>query len=129
MNMTEKLRYGKGRRIPVILVMIALLFSAFIPAATQSAYAADGTISLKAGSVKAIVYAIAAGGTVAVVVVVCCVLFGAAFYFFGDESSDSYIPVSPEVEAYTSVIEKYCKEYGNIAHFFKPHKVRDESDQ
>ena len=43
MNMTEKLRYGKGRRIPVILVMIALLFSAFIPAATQSAYAADGT--------------------------------------------------------------------------------------
>ena len=46
MNMTEKLRYGKGRRIPVILVMIALLFSAFIPAATQSAYAADGTISL-----------------------------------------------------------------------------------
>ena len=28
MNMTEKLRYGKGRRIPVILVMIALLFNA-----------------------------------------------------------------------------------------------------
>lgn len=51
MNMTEKLRYGKGRRIPVILVMIALLFSAFIPAATQSAYAADGTISLKVGRV------------------------------------------------------------------------------
>ena len=51
MNMTEKLRYGKGRRIPVILVMIALHFSAFIPAATQSAYAADGTISLKVGRV------------------------------------------------------------------------------
>ena len=35
----------------MILVMIALLFSAFIPAATQSAYAADGTISLKVGRV------------------------------------------------------------------------------
>ena len=81
-------------------------------AAVRTAKAAARAARFLAESVKALVSAIAAGGTAAVVVVVCCILFGAAFYFFGDESSDSYIPVSPEVEAYTPVIEKYCKEYG-----------------
>ena len=55
--------------------------------------------------------AIGAAGTAAVVIVVMCVLFGAAFYFFGDDSS-SYEPVSPEVEAYTPLIQKYADEYG-----------------
>lgn len=81
-------------------------------AAVRTAKAAARAARLLAESVKALVSAIAAGGTAAVVVVVCCILFGAAFYFFGDESSGSYTPVSPEVEAYTPVIEKYCKEYG-----------------
>ena len=65
-----------------------------------------------AAGTKALISLIATGGTVAIVVVVCCVIFGAAFYFFGDESSESYIPVSPEVEAYTPQINKYCKLYG-----------------
>ena len=81
-------------------------------AAVRTAKAAARAARLLAESVKALVSAIAAGGTAAVVVVVCCILFGAAFYFFGDESSDSYTPVSPEVEVYTPVIEKYCREYG-----------------
>ena len=66
--------------------------------------AAEGT--------KALITAIIAGGWAAVAVVLCCVIFGAAFYFFGDESSQSYTPVSPEVEAYTPVIQKYANDYG-----------------
>ena len=61
---------------------------------------------------KALITVIIAGGWAAVAVVLCCVIFGAAFYFFGDESSQSYTPVSPEVEAYTPVIQKYANEYG-----------------
>ena len=60
---------------------------------------------------RAMAMAIGAAGTAAVVIVVMCVLFGAAFYFFGDHSS-SYEPVSPEVEAYTPLIQKYADEYG-----------------
>lgn len=62
-------------------------------------------------STKALISSIIAGGWVVVAIVVCCILFGAALYFFGDQSSSNYIPVSPEVEAYTDTIEKYCKEY------------------
>ena len=64
-----------------------------------------------AGS-KALITAIIAGGGAAVAVVLCCVIFGAAFYFFGDESSQSYTPVSEEVEAYTPMIQRYANEYG-----------------
>ena len=60
---------------------------------------------------RAMAMAIGAAGTAAIVIVVMCVLFGAAFYFFGDDSS-SYEPVSPEVEAYTPLIQKYANEYG-----------------
>ena len=63
-------------------------------------------------STKALVTTIAAGGWIAVVVILICSLFGAAFYFFGDDSSANYTPVSPEVEAYTPLIEKYAAEYG-----------------
>ena len=58
------------------------------------------------------IMAIVAGGWVAIAVVICCVLFGAAFYFFGDAGTESYIPVSDEVEAYTPIIKKYASEYG-----------------
>ena len=61
---------------------------------------------------KALITVIIAGGWAVVAVVLCCVIFGAAFYFFGDESSQSYTPVRPEVEAYTPVIQKYANEYG-----------------
>ncbi|MDO4486954.1 MAG: lysozyme family protein [Bacillota bacterium] len=60
---------------------------------------------------KALITAIFAVGWAAVAVVLCCVIFGTAFYFFGDDSS-SYEPVSPEVEAYTPLIQKYANEYG-----------------
>ena len=59
---------------------------------------------------KAMVSAIMAGGWIAVVVIVICCLFGAAIHFFGDSTSD-FTKVSPEVEAYTSVITKYAREY------------------
>ena len=72
---------------------------------------ASSARSLMAGT-RALVAALTAGGGIAIAVVTCCVIFGAAFYFFGDDSSESYIPVSPEVEAYSPVIKKYCKEYG-----------------
>ena len=61
---------------------------------------------------KALITVIIAGGWAAVAVVLCCVIFGAAFYFFGDESSQSYTPVSEEVEAYTPMIQKYANDYG-----------------
>lgn len=63
-------------------------------------------------SAKALIAAIVSAGWISVIVIIICCLFGAAFYFFGDESSKNYIPVSPEVEAYTPVIKKYAKEEG-----------------
>lgn len=65
-----------------------------------------------ATSTKNMIMAIVAGGWAAIAVVICCVLFGAAFYFFGDAGTESYIPVSEEVEAYTPIIKKYASEYG-----------------
>ena len=61
---------------------------------------------------KTLISAVIAGGWIAVIVIIICCLFGAAFYFFGDESSQSYTPVSEEVEAYTPIIQKYANEYG-----------------
>lgn len=61
---------------------------------------------------KALFLAIGAAGSVAIIIILICVLFGAAFYSFGDESSSNYTPVSPEVEAYSPVIQTYANEYG-----------------
>lgn len=62
---------------------------------------------------KALVAAIAAGGWIAVLIVMIVVLFGAAVAMFGGGSdSNSYTPVSAEVEAYEPIIQKYAKEYG-----------------
>ena len=62
---------------------------------------------------KALVAAIAAGGWVAVLIIMIVVLFGAAVAMFGGGSdSNSYTPVSAEVEAYEPIIQKYAKEYG-----------------
>lgn len=64
-----------------------------------------------AAATKALIAAIAAGGWIAVVIIIVCCLFGAAFYCFGDSSSNSYIPVSKEVEAYDPLIREYAKKY------------------
>ena len=62
---------------------------------------------------KALVAAIAAGGWIAVLIIMIVVLFGAAVAMFGGGSdSNSYTPVSAEVEAYEPIIQKYAKEYG-----------------
>ena len=60
---------------------------------------------------RALAGSIGAAGSAVLIIVIMCTLFGAAFYFFGDDTS-SYVPVSPEVEAYTPVIQKYADEYG-----------------
>lgn len=62
---------------------------------------------------KALVAAIAAGGWIAVLIIMIVVLFGAAVAMFGGGSdSNSYTPISAEVEAYEPIIQKYAKEYG-----------------
>ena len=62
-------------------------------------------------STKLLIASLTAGGSVALVIILVFVLFGAAFYTFGDDSSDNYIEVSPEVEAYSPLISKYAKQY------------------
>ena len=80
--------------------------------AKQTARLAFRALKAAIESTKVLVSAIVAGGWIAVIVILICVLFGAAFYVFGDDSSANYTPVSPEVEAYTPLIQKYAGEYG-----------------
>ena len=62
---------------------------------------------------KALISAIIAGGWIAVVVILIVVLLGCAVSLFGGGSgSNSYTPVSAEVEAYEPLIQKYAKQYG-----------------
>ncbi|MDL2249655.1 lysozyme family protein [Lachnospiraceae bacterium OttesenSCG-928-J05] len=62
---------------------------------------------------KALISAIIAGGWIAVVIILIVVLFGCAVSLFGGGSdSNSYTPVSAEVEAYEPLIQKYAKQYG-----------------
>ena len=63
-------------------------------------------------STKLLIASLTAGGSVALVIILVFVLFGAAFYTFGDDSSDNYIEVSPEVQAYSPLISNYAKQYG-----------------
>lgn len=71
------------------------------------------TVKAIIAGTKALIAAITAGGWVAIMIIIITVLFGSAVAFFGGESnSNSYIPVSAEVEAYEPLIQKYAKEYG-----------------
>ena len=61
---------------------------------------------------KTLISAIIAGGWIAVVIILIVVLFGCAVSLFGGGSdSNSYTPVSAEVEAYEPLIQKYAKQY------------------
>lgn len=61
---------------------------------------------------KALISAIIAGGWIAVVIILIVVLFGCAVSLFGGGSdSNSYTPVSAEVEAYEPLIQKYAKQF------------------
>ena len=78
-----------------------------------TAKATVATVKAIIAGTKALVAAIAAGGWIAVLIIMIVVLFGAAVAMFGGESdSNSYTPVSAEVEAYEPIIQKYAKEYG-----------------
>ena len=71
------------------------------------------TVKAIIAGTKALVAAIAAGGWIAVLIIMIVVLFGAAVAMFGGGSdSNSYTPVSAEVEACEPIIQKYAKEYG-----------------
>ena len=62
---------------------------------------------------KALISAIIAGGWVAVVIILIIVLFGCAVSFFGGGgNSNSYTPVSAEVEAYEPLIQQYARQHG-----------------
>lgn len=81
--------------------------------AKTTAKATVATVKAIIAGTKALVAAIAAGGWIAVLIIMIVVLFGAAVAMFGGESdSNSYTPVSAEVEAYEPIIQKYAKEYG-----------------
>ncbi len=78
-----------------------------------TAKATVATVKAIIAGTKALVAAIAAGGWIAVLIIMIVVLFGAAVAMFGGGSdSNSYTPVSAEVEAYEPLIQKYAKQYG-----------------
>ena len=82
-------------------------------AVKATAKATVATVKAIIAGTKALVAAIAAGGWIAVLIIMIVVLFGAAVAMFGGGSdSNSYTPVSAEVEAYEPIIQKYAKEYG-----------------
>lgn len=81
--------------------------------AKATAKATVATVKAIIAGTKALVAAIAAGGWIAVLIIMIVVLFGAAVAMFGGGSdSNSYTPVSAEVEAYEPIIQKSAKEYG-----------------
>ena len=62
---------------------------------------------------KALIAALVAGGWIAIVIILIVVLLGCAVSIFGGGgNSNSYTPVSTEVEAYEPLIQKYAKQYG-----------------
>ncbi len=67
------------------------------------------TVGTIAGT-KALVAAIPAGSWIAVLIIMIVVLFGAAVAIFGGGSdSNSYTPVSAEVEAYEPIHTEICQ--------------------
>ena len=62
---------------------------------------------------KTLISAIIAGGWVAVLIILIIVLFGCAVSLFGGGgNSNSYTPVSAEVEAYEPLIQQYARQHG-----------------
>lgn len=61
---------------------------------------------------KALISALLAGGWISITIILIVVLLGCAVSLFGGGSSNSYMPVSAEVEAYEPVIRQYAAQYG-----------------
>lgn len=72
------------------------------------------TVKAIIAATKALITAIAAGGWIAVAIIFTIVIFGGVLALFGGSSgnSNSYTPVSAEVQAYDPLIQKYAKEHG-----------------
>lgn len=60
---------------------------------------------------KALISAIAAGGWIVLIILIVVILFGAALSLLGS-NSETYTPVSEEVEAYDPLIRQYANEHG-----------------
>ena len=76
-------------------------------AAKATAAAAKAAIA----AAKALISAIAAGGWVVLVILIVVILLGAALSLLGS-NSETYTPVSEEVEAYDPLIRQYANEHG-----------------
>lgn len=84
-------------------------------AATAKAAAKSTASAVKAAiaGTKALVTALMAGGWIAVGIILIVVLLGCAVSLFGGGSgSNSYTPVSAEVEAYDPLIRQYAAQHG-----------------
>lgn len=71
------------------------------------------TVKAAVNGTKALVTLLMAGGWVSIVIILIVVLFGCSLSLFGGGSnSNSYTPVSAEVQAYQTLIQQYAKEHG-----------------
>ena len=82
-----------------------------IVTAKAAAKAAAAAAKAAIAAVKALISAIAAGGWVVLVILIVVILLGAALSLLGS-NSETYTPVSEEVEAYDPLIRQYANEYG-----------------
>lgn len=82
-------------------------------AARKTARATVSAVRAIIAGTKALITALIAGGWIAVVIILIVVLLGCAVSLFGGGSgSNSYTPVSAEVEAYEPLIRQYAAQYG-----------------
>lgn len=82
-------------------------------AAKATAKATVSTVRAIIAGTKALITALFAGGWIAVTVILLVVLLGCAISLFGGGSgSNSYTPVSAEVEAYDPLIRQYAAQHG-----------------
>lgn len=82
-------------------------------AAKRTAQATARAVRAIIAGTKALISAIIAGGWIALAIILLIVLLGCAVSIFGGGSrSETYTPVSAEVEAYDPMIRKYAQQYG-----------------
>ena len=82
-------------------------------AAKAAARATVSAVRAIIAGTKALIMALIAGGWITVVIILIIVLLGCAVSLFGGgSSSNSYTPVSAEVEAYDPLIRQYAAQHG-----------------
>ncbi|MCQ4638476.1 lysozyme family protein [Anaerovorax odorimutans] len=70
------------------------------------------TLKTLAQATKALVLAAASGGGVVILILVMIILFGGILYTVGGDNASAVSSVSPEVEAYEPLIQKYAAQHG-----------------